>query len=94
MPIVSTSIKLTDELKARIQRLAELSHRSPHSVMVEALEREVAREERLYEFVQEAMRADKDIEDGGNVYRADDVHTWLKHLAQGDTPERPKPWRR
>lgn len=94
MPIVSTSIKLPDELKARIQKLAELSHRSPHSVMVEALEREVSREERLYQFVQEAMRSDKDIEDGGNVYRADDVHAWLRRLAQGDDSERPKPWRR
>lgn len=94
MPIISTSIKLPDELKARIQRLAELSRRSPHSVMLEALEREVAREERLYEFVQEAMRSDKDIEEGGNIYRADDVHAWLKRMAQGVATERPKPWRR
>lgn len=94
MPIISTSIKLPDELKARIQRLAELSRRSPHSVMLEALEREVAREERLYEFVQEAMRSDKDIEEGGNIYRADDVHAWLERMAQGVATERPKPWRR
>jgi predicted transcriptional regulator len=94
MAIVSTSIKLPDELKARIQKLAELSHRSPHSIMVEALEREVSREERLYEFVQEAINSDKDIEEGGNIYHADDVHTWLKRLAQGTADERPKPWRK
>ncbi|MEW6647062.1 MAG: ribbon-helix-helix domain-containing protein [Pseudomonadota bacterium] len=94
MSVVSTSIKIPEELKARIQRLAELSRRSPHSVMVEALEREVAREERLYEFVQEALQSDKDVEEGGNVYRADDVHAWLKRLAQGETTARPQPWQK
>jgi predicted transcriptional regulator len=94
MPVVSTSIKLPEELKARIQRLAELSHRSPHSVMVEALEREISREERMLEFVHEAMRSDNDIEEGGHVYSADDVHTWLKRLAQGVATERPQPCRK
>jgi predicted transcriptional regulator len=92
MAIVSTSIKLPEELKARIQRLAELSHRSPHSVMVEAIEREVSREERLSDFVQEAMQSDLSVEAGANVYHAKDVHTWLKRLAQGDATQRPKPW--
>ena len=94
MAIVSTSIKLPDELKARIQKLAEQSHRSPHSVMIEALEREVSREEKLYEFVQEAIDSDKDIEEGGTIYRADDVHTWLNRLAKGTATERPKPWQK
>ncbi|MCW8917656.1 MAG: hypothetical protein OQL08_02425 [Gammaproteobacteria bacterium] len=71
-----------------------MSHRSPHSVMVEALEREISREERLHEFVQEAMQADRDIEEGGNIYRADDVHGWLKQLAQGAASKRPQPWRK
>lgn len=51
------------------------------------------REERLYEFVEEARRSDADIEAGGSVYRAEDMHAWLKRLAQGDAAERPGPWR-
>ena len=90
---VATSIKLPSELKARIQRLADRSHRSAHSVMIEALEREVAREERLYAFVQEALRSDRDVEEGGSVYRAEDVHDWLKRLSDGEPGERPLPWR-
>jgi predicted transcriptional regulator len=90
---VATSIKLPSELKDRIQRLADLSHRSAHSVMIEALEREVAREERLYAFVQEALRSDRDVEEGGSVYRAEDVHDWLERLSDGEPGERPLPWR-
>ncbi len=92
--MVSTSIKLPDELKARIHKLAELTHRSPHSVMVEALERGISREERVYEFVQEAVRSDTAVERGGNIYRTEEVHTWLKRLAEGETAGRPQPWRR
>ena len=92
MSTTSTSVKIGPELKLRIQRLAELTQRSPHSVMVEALEREVSREERLYAFVQEAKQADRAIEEGGEVYQADDVHRWLKNLANGEPGERPKPW--
>jgi predicted transcriptional regulator len=90
---VATSIKLPSELKARIQRLADLSHRSAHCVMIQALEREVAREERLYAFVQEALRSDRHIEEGGGIYRAEDVHEWLRRLADGESVERPAPWR-
>lgn len=94
MSTTSTSVKISPELKSRIQRLAELTHRSAHNVMVEALEREVAREERLYEFIQEAKKADQAIEGGGEVYPAEDVHRWLRRLADVETSERPKSWRR
>jgi predicted transcriptional regulator len=94
MAVISTSVKLPAELKARIHKLAELSHRSPHSIMLEALTRGVDREERLHAFVQEAIQSDKEIEEGGNIYRAEDVHSWLKRLASGNTTERPKPWHR
>ncbi len=94
MSLVPTSVKISPDLKARIQRLAELTQRSVHHVMVEALEREVSREERLYEFVQEAKEADRAIEEGGEIYQAEDVHRWLRRLANSDASERPKPWPR
>jgi predicted transcriptional regulator len=93
MTMTATSIKLPSELKERIQRLADLSHRSAHSVMVEALEREVAREERLYAFVQEALRSDREVAQGGSVYRAEDVHDWLTRLSNGEPGEGPPAWR-
>jgi hypothetical protein len=51
-------------------------------------------EERMREFVREAMEADAAIDAGAEVYRAEDVHAWLERLAGGGKPRRPAPWRR
>jgi hypothetical protein len=62
--------------------------------MVEAIERHTAREERMREFVKEALAADRDIDQGGEVYAAADVHAWIERLATGRKAARPKPWRK
>jgi predicted transcriptional regulator len=89
----TTTLKLPNALKARIARVAKKSGRSPHALMVEALERQILREEGMAQFVQEAIDADREIDEGGDVYRAEDVHAWLERLARGEKPSRPKPWR-
>jgi predicted transcriptional regulator len=91
---VTTTLKLPEKLKARIARLARATGRTAHSLMVEALEREVAREERMKAFVEEALAAKADIDAGGAVYRAEDVHAWLERLARDRKAARPQPWRK
>jgi len=91
---VTTTLKLPDKLKARIARLAKAKGRTAHSLMIEALEREVARDERIKAFVQEALAARADMESDGAAYRAEDVHAWLERLAKGGKLRRPRPWRR
>lgn len=78
----TTTLKLSERLKSRIARLARETKRSAHSLMIEALERQVAREERMREFVREALVSDAAVEDGAAVYRAEDVHAWLDRLAR------------
>jgi predicted transcriptional regulator len=90
----TTTLKLPERLKARIARLARQTGRAPHAIMLEALEREISREERMREFVREALAADAAIEAGAEVYRAEDVHAWLERLVKGGKPRRPAPWRR
>lgn len=90
----TTTLKLPEKLKARIARLAKQTGRTAHSLMVEALEREVAREERMRDFVREALEADARVEDGAGVYRAEDVHAWLERLARDPKAPRPKTWRK
>jgi len=90
----STTLKVPRALKTRITRLAKKTGRSPHAFMLEALERQTRREELIEEFTAEALAADREIEEGGEVYAAADVHAWLARLARGDRAERPKPWRR
>ena len=91
---VTTTLKLPEKLKARIARLAKQTGRSAHALMIEALEREVSREERMKAFVRDAFAAKADIESGGAVYRAEDVHAWMERLAKGGKAPRPVPWRR
>lgn len=91
---VATTLKLPEALKSRITRLAKLSKKSAHSLMIEALEREVSREERMQAFVREALAADAEIEAGAEVYRAEDVHDWLDRLASKRKAATPKPWRK
>jgi predicted transcriptional regulator len=88
-----TTLKVPRALKVRITRLAKKMGRSPHAFMLEALERQTRREELVEEFVQEALEADREIEEGGEVYAAADVHAWLARLARGERAARPKPWR-
>lgn len=90
----TTTLKLPEKLKTRIARLAKETGRSAHSLMVEALEREVVREERMREFVREALASDAGVEEGAAVYRAEDVHSWLERLAGKRKAARPKPWRK
>lgn len=89
----STTLKLPRTLKTRIARLAKKSGRTSHAFMVDALERETKREERMEEFISEALTADRAIDAGGEVYAAADVHVWLGRLARGETGTKPKPWR-
>lgn len=90
----STTLKLPEKLKARIARLAKQTGQSSHSLMLRALERDVAREERMRDFVRAAMASDAAVEAGGSVYRAEDVHAWMERLAKGEKPPRPTPWRK
>jgi predicted transcriptional regulator len=90
----TTTLKLPEKLKARIARLAKQSGQSPHSLMLQALEREVARVERMRDFVKAALASDAAAEAGGAVYRAEDIHAWMERLAKGEKAPRPAPWRK
>ena len=91
---IATTLKLPEALKARITRLAKQSKKSAHSLMIEALEREVGRAERMQSFMREALAADAEIEAGAAVYRAEDVHAWLDRMAHKRKTAPPKPWRK
>jgi len=54
---MATSVKLDDDLKSRIQHLAEVRHRSSHWIMREAIRDYVEREEKRESFKQDALRA-------------------------------------
>ena len=90
----TTTIKLPAALKKRLAALAKRTNRTPHRLMIEAIEARLEHEEQVRAFVEEALAADREIEATGEVYRAEDVHAWLDGLARGRKAARPKPWRR
>ena len=91
--MATTSVKLPPALKSRVAALAKKTGRSTHSLIVEAVERHTTAEERMQEFVTQALEADADVQATGEVYPADAVHAWLDRLATGKKAIRPKPWR-
>jgi predicted transcriptional regulator len=90
----TTTIRLPPKLRARLAALAKQTGRSAHSLIVEAVERHAAYEEQLRSMVKEALAADLEIERGGEVYRAEDVHAWMERLTESTEVPRPRPWRR
>lgn len=91
MPATTTSIKLDDALKARLQQLAVAHRRSVHWLMREAIAEYVTREE------QRAMTAWREIQ-AGDGDRAQEAYAWLARLeAKGISKAqtiKPEKWRR
>lgn len=92
----ATSLKLPAELKVRVDSAAEASGKTPHAFMVEAIEHETTRAERYEAFLDDALRAERDLERTGVAYAADDVFRYMTARARGKAARRPKPktWRR
>ncbi len=90
----TTTIRLPPKLRARLGSLAKQTGRSAHSLILEAVERHANYEEQMRSLVKEALAADSEVDRTGEVYRADDVHAWMKRLATDESPPRPKPWRK
>jgi predicted transcriptional regulator len=74
---MATSVKLDDELKSRIQHLADLRHRSAHWIMCEAIRDYVEREEAMENFKQEALASWTAYQETGRYLTGQEVRDWL-----------------
>ncbi|EML8490044.1 CopG family ribbon-helix-helix protein [Salmonella enterica subsp. enterica] len=88
--MVVTSIKLDDELKGRIQHLAEIHRRSAHWIMREAIAQYVEREEKKVIYHQEALQAWNGYQQTGLHVTAEQADTWLAELEAGKDVEPPE----
>jgi len=75
---MATSVKLDDDLKNRIQRLADIRHRSAHWIMREAIRDYVEREEARESFKQEALASWTAYQETGQHLTVQEVRDWLK----------------
>ena len=74
---MATSVKLDDDLKSRIKRLADVRHRSAHWIMREAIREYVEREEARENFKQEALASWTAYQETGRHLKGQEVRDWL-----------------
>ena len=83
------AIKIDEATKARVKRLAEARHRTPHWLMREAITQYVEREERREAFRQETLKAWEECRATGLHATAGEVDAWL--ASWGTDNELPPP---
>ena len=84
--MATTSLKLPDALKKRINTLAELAGKSPHAFMVDVIAEQTERAEKRHVFIQSALEAKKDFDATGMGYDADEVHAYMRAKIKGLSP--------
>ncbi len=86
----ATSVKLDDELKDRIQHLADSRRRSAHGIMREAITQYVEREEKREAYLRDAQNAWEEFQRTGLHITAEEADEWLAQLAAGNDVEPPE----
>ncbi len=84
-----TSIKLDDDLKGRVEHLAEARRRSSHWIMREAIAQYVEREETRERLRQDTVQAWEEFQATGLHATAEEVENWLS--SWGTEEELPAP---
>ena len=74
---MATSLKIDDTLKGRVHHLASQRRRSPHWIMLEAIQQYVEREEAREHFKQEALASWVAYQETGQHLTGQEVRTWL-----------------
>ncbi|MCL2658811.1 MAG: CopG family ribbon-helix-helix protein [Betaproteobacteria bacterium] len=86
---MATSLKIDDRLKSRVRHLADQRRRSPHWIMLEAIQQYVDREEARESFKQEALASWAAYQETGRHLTGQEVRSWLN--TWGTSEERPVP---
>ncbi len=86
-----TTLKLPEDLKARLAALAEAEGKTPHAYMVDSLQQVAERAERRREYLAAGERALAEYDRTGIAYAMEDVERYILAIAAGTKPVRPKP---
>lgn len=86
-----TTLKVPDDLRARLAAQAEAEGKSPHAYMLEALKEKADRADRRREYLAAGADALHEYERTGIAYAMEDVEQYILGIAAGAKPHRPKP---
>ena len=87
----STTLKLPDDLRAKLAAHAEAEGKTPHAYMVEALKEKAERADRRRAYLEAGAKALQEYRQSGIAYAMEDVETYILGLAAGKAPKRPQP---
>lgn len=85
----TTTIRLPDDLRERIDKVAAARGISAHAFMVEAVARAAEQEERRLDFEAEAAQRLQDMARTGEYLTLEDLRPYAMALARGEKPEPP-----
>ncbi len=88
--ISPTTIKLGTNIKSRVQALAKVRRRTTHSLLLEAIESFMEREEKQEALRQDAMRVWKEYEMTGLHVTHEEADNWMQKLEKGQNEEPPE----
>lgn len=86
----TTTIRLDDELKARVTAAAERAGKSPHAFLLDVIEQSVAQDEQRLSFREEAALRWKKVLRSGETVSWDEMRSYLTERAAGGKAIRPK----
>ena len=89
----TTSLKLSEELKDKVNELAHGVAQTPHAYMVEAIAEKVARDERRRDFLKSGSAAAARFKSSGVVFTHRDVVEYARARAAGKKARKPRPVR-
>ena len=84
------AIKINEDMKVRVKRLAEARHRTSHWLMREAITQYVNREEMREAFRQDTIKSWDEYRATGLHVTAVEADAWLAELEQGTDIEPPE----
>ncbi|MGQ0836622.1 MAG: CopG family ribbon-helix-helix protein [Gammaproteobacteria bacterium] len=91
--MAATSLKLPDDLKRRLERLAAHARKSPHAYMVEVLAREAERSELRERFAADAALSERQAFASGRSHSLATAFDYLERRAESGKVRRPRPHR-
>lgn len=84
------AVKLGQDVRERMKRLANVRRRSTHWMMREAIEQYIEREEKREAFRQDGIRAWNDYQATGLHVTLEEADAWLAKLEAGQDVEPPE----
>jgi len=84
------AIKIDEDIKSRVKRLADARQRTAHWLMREAITQYVEREEKREAFRQETLKAWEAFRSNGLHATGTEVDGWMSQLEEGNDVEPPE----